>query len=154
MAEVVRRRSARILVVDDDLRVLLIHGFDPARPAVRYWFTPGGGINPSESEVDAAVRELREETGLEVSTSELGASVHHDVDVFSFEGRTYVQDQVFFLLRTPRFDAVPFALDDHEVRSVLRLAWWTLESLLSTTETVYPVGLVRLITGLTSGAQT
>lgn len=153
MADVVHRRAARVLIVDDDCRVLLMQGCDPGDPAVRFWWTPGGGLEPGESSVDAAVRELREETGLEVTSGALGAPVHDNVVVFSFEGQTYEQRQDFFLLRTPHFEAVPAAADDLEIGTVLQLAWWTLDSLTSTTETVYPADLVGLITGLTSGAR-
>ena len=44
------RRSARVLVIDPDGCVLLLRGFDPARPERGdWWFTPGGGVDPGES---------------------------------------------------------------------------------------------------------
>ncbi|TML29501.1 MAG: NUDIX domain-containing protein, partial [Actinobacteria bacterium] len=63
MTEAIPRRASRVLVVDEAGRVLLFHGFDPARPEHGYWFTVGGGLDPGESAVQGAVRELFEETG-------------------------------------------------------------------------------------------
>ncbi len=148
MPDLVRRRAARVLVVDPDGRLLLMHGFDPQKPSVGYWFTPGGGLQPGESMEQAAVREMGEETGFAVSPTDLGSPVWHDVTVFSFEGRTYEQSQDYFLLRVPCFTAAPVAFEAHEARSVRGLAWWTLESLAATTETFHPACLVGLVTGL------
>ena len=52
-------------MVDDRARVLLLRGRDPADPSAgRWWFTPGGGVDPGETVEQAARREIAEETGL------------------------------------------------------------------------------------------
>lgn len=44
------RDVARVVVLDADDNVLLLHGFDPADPSAgRWWFTPGGGVEPGET---------------------------------------------------------------------------------------------------------
>ena len=37
-----RRRTARVLPVDPEGRVLLLHGWDPHHPERPFWFTIGG----------------------------------------------------------------------------------------------------------------
>lgn len=62
---VISRATARPLSGDADGRVLLRHGSDAERA---YWFTIGGGVEPGEGLAEAAVRELRGESGgMEIS---------------------------------------------------------------------------------------
>ena len=60
--------SAGGLVVDDRGQILLIRARDLRDQPV--WTLPKGALNPGESSADAAVREVREETGLPVSIAE------------------------------------------------------------------------------------
>src|SRR3954468_1904840 len=69
---VVRRTTARVLPVRPDGKVLLLHGWDPLKPEVPYWFTIGGGVEAGESVADAACRELREEVGIVLPVDALG----------------------------------------------------------------------------------
>ena len=93
------RRAGRVLVIDDDDRILLLHGFDPADPGNPFWFTVGGGADPGESLAEAAARELREEVGRAVDASALGEPVWHRVTEFGFDGVRYLQDEDYFVLR-------------------------------------------------------
>ena len=152
-ADVVRRRAGRVLVLDGDGRVLLLHGFDPARPAEPYWFTIGGGAKPGESLADAAARELREESGISASAAELGEPVWHEVTNFSFDGRRYQQEQDFFLLRVGAPQISTDGLADEEAAVVDGHRWWAVAELEATGESFYPRELPRLLHDL-SGAGT
>ena len=57
--------AVHIAIVQDGLILLT------QREDVEAWVLPGGGIDPGETIVDAAVREAREETGLEVELTRL-----------------------------------------------------------------------------------
>ena len=60
MSCVTRDFTATTFVVRGGRTILLFHR------DLRQWFPPGGHIHPNELPCDAAVREIREETGLEV----------------------------------------------------------------------------------------
>ena len=62
------RKSARLLVISPGQEVLLfrfVHT-DDALAGKDHWATPGGGLEQDESFRQAAIRELFEETGIEV----------------------------------------------------------------------------------------
>ena len=149
---VVLRRAGRVLVVDGSGRVLLLHGYDPARPGEPYWFTVGGGAKPGESLPQAAARELREETGLVAEPGDLGSPVWHEEAEFGFEGTRYRQEQDFFLLRAgPHPDVSTAGMDDEEAAVVDGHRWWSVAELESTDEAFYPVVLPRLLRDLLAG---
>lgn len=59
--------SAVAVVVDSQNRVLLTRRAARMRSFPKAWVMPGGGIDPGESILEGVVREVKEETGLDVS---------------------------------------------------------------------------------------
>jgi 8-oxo-dGTP pyrophosphatase MutT (NUDIX family) len=144
-ANPIPRRAARVLLLDAAGRVLMFHGFDPARPGWRYWFTVGGGLAEGESPQDGAVRELGEETGLAVAASSLGAPVWHQVMDFPYDGRWYRQEQDFFVVRVTSWEVAVAGFDEEERRSIDGHRWWSPRELDSTDERFYPEELPALL---------
>jgi 8-oxo-dGTP pyrophosphatase MutT (NUDIX family) len=142
---VISRRAGRVLVIDAGGRVLLLHGFDPARPEEPYWFTIGGGAESGESLAQAAARELFEETGISADAAELGEPVWHEVSEFSFDGTSYRQEQDFFELRIGSAVVMTDGLEQEEVAVIDGHRWWTVADLEATTEMFYPRDLPRLL---------
>ncbi len=141
----ITRLAGRVLVIDAGGRVLLLHGFDPARPDEPYWFTIGGGAEPGESLAQAAARELLEETGISARADELGQPVWHEVTDFSYDGTSYRQEQDFFALRIGSAVVLTDGLDDEEAAVIDGHRWWTMAELDSTSEMFYPRELPRLL---------
>jgi 8-oxo-dGTP diphosphatase len=71
------------VVVDNDGRLLVIRRGRP--PGQGLWSLPGGRVEPGETDAAAVIRELREETGLEVTVGRLIGSV----DRPGLDGATY-----------------------------------------------------------------
>jgi 8-oxo-dGTP pyrophosphatase MutT (NUDIX family) len=149
---VIDRQAARVVLTDGE-RVLLQHGFDPARPEDgTWWLTPGGGLNGGESVEDGAVREVREETGLRLSPDRLGPVIATRVCFFNFERRRYRQSETFFAVRVEPFTPEHHGWDEVEQRALIDHRWWTVEELRTTDESVYPRQLAELVEAVLGGS--
>ncbi|MBT1182987.1 NUDIX domain-containing protein [Streptomyces sp. CJ_13] len=139
------RKVSRVILLDPEDRILLLHGFEPGDPSDDWWFTPGGGLEGAETREEAALRELAEETG--IKDVELGPVLWHRYCSFPFDGRRWEQDEWYFLARTRtvRAETVMGGLTELERRSVSGARWWTSEELLAAHETVYPTKLAGLL---------
>ncbi|AXG80552.1 NUDIX hydrolase [Streptomyces paludis] len=138
-----RRKVARVVLLDPEDRILLMRGHEPGDPENGWWFTPGGGLEGTESRAEAALRELVEETG--ITRVELGPVLWHRTCSFPFDGRRWDQDEWYFLARTAQTETAPGGLTELELRSVSGLRWWTSAELSAARETVYPTRLAELL---------
>lgn len=93
-----RRRTGRVVPVDRDGRVLLLHGFEPARPDWWFWFTIGGAVETGETVRQAAARELAEEVGIVVAEELLGEPYLSASIEFDWGGRHIEQHQTFYAI--------------------------------------------------------
>ena len=124
-----RRQTARVLPVNSDGRVLLLHGWDPHHPEAPFWFTICGGAEQGESLRDAATRELREETGIVIDSAALGEPIAHNTVEFSWNGYDIVQGQTFYAVRVESADVTLDGLDDWERATTDKYGWPSAEDL-------------------------
>lgn len=132
-----QRFAVRAVVVTPEREVLLMRTRPFTRPP--YWLTPGGGVEPGETEEEALRRELQEETGLQ--DFEVGPLLmQHSFIGHGPRGargpRRVEHRQRLFLVAHPRFE--PHMSDPLEARTIERFHWWPLHELHYTTETIFP----------------
>lgn len=120
---IVRRRTARVIPVSAQGRALLLRGHDPRRPEAAYWFTIGGGIEPGETDGQAVVRELKEETGIEIDEGSLSDPFYRGRHAYSYDGVDYVASSTFFTIMLDEQTAVRPAGVAGEVITAAK--WWS-----------------------------
>lgn len=132
------RQAVRVLLFDEADRVLLVRFWDGDRS---WWCTPGGGIEPGETDEAAALREISEELGSE--SVELGPCIWTRRHVGVFRGWPFDQSERIYLGRVAAFEPrpTPMALREHGPDD---LRWWTLDELARSTEDFSPRRLAVL----------
>ncbi|MBB5140147.1 ADP-ribose pyrophosphatase YjhB (NUDIX family) [Thermocatellispora tengchongensis] len=146
------RPSARVLLVDGRDRLLLYRGLGVGAGSGAAWFTPGGGVERGEAVAEAAVRELREETGLAVAPAELGPVVATSEGHWrSRRGRLYYSVDSFFFVRVPEWEVDESGWQEYERKMITAVRWWSLPELAETSEQVIPWELVPLMRRLLAG---
>lgn len=150
------RRGARVVLLDDADRVLLVRGHDVDQPERSWWFTVGGGIDAGESDAEAALREVREETGIVLDPTALVGPVLTRSAIFDFYRQHCRQDEVFYVARLRGAVLAGHQLSrdgwtDVEVDVVDELRWWSLDDLAQVDIEVFPEGLADLVRPLLGG---
>ena len=131
--------------MDPQDRVFLFSGIDRTTPDVpAVWFPVGGAVEEGESLADAAVRETAEEMGLLIGDP--GPPIGTQRFEWTFEGTHHDQEETYFLVRTETAaEPVTDRWTEVERATITGHRWWTLDELITTTEAVFPHGLVDLI---------
>ncbi|MFL9839837.1 NUDIX domain-containing protein [Sphingomonas sp. ST-64] len=135
------RPAARILLTDRAGRVLLFRFTPDDRPP--FWCTPGGALDPGESYAQAARRELREETGIDL---DCGPEVaRREAEFVTIEGEAVSADERYFAVTT---DVTDILVDGHtalEQRVMREWRWFTRDELATHDEPYFPADLGAML---------
>jgi 8-oxo-dGTP pyrophosphatase MutT (NUDIX family) len=143
------RTSVRVILLDAADRVLLLGARDPDDDRT-VWFMPGGGVEPGESFIETADRELQEELGVSgLAFTGPVWSRYHD---HTWDGRAIQQTEWFLLARTsrplpPERIRPPGPEGDYFVGA----PWLSVEDIRRSTDLIAPRRLAELLPPLLAG---
>lgn len=135
--------------MDPDGAILLFMTAAPDSSGFARWITPGGGVDEGETHYEAALRELREETGRDFEALE-GPVWTYEFDVAFDQAdhdRGYAE---YFFVRTDRFDPVSTHWTEEEHVDVTDWGWFGAEEIERHPQPYEPDYLPTLIRNLLS----
>ncbi|UTP40794.1 NUDIX domain-containing protein [Phenylobacterium sp. LH3H17] len=145
------RLTARVLLFDPAGAILLLRGRMPGHPASSSaWHTVGGGVDPGETLIEAARREVAEESGF--TEVDLGPVVW----TRSGAGVLVTGEQVlfkehYFVGLCPGGEPSRAGWADYETDLIDDIRWWTPLELAGLTERIYPERFLELFPGIAAG---
>ncbi|MFD3701214.1 NUDIX hydrolase [Streptomyces sp. NPDC058646] len=147
MVETIHRPAARVICLDAAHRILLLRWRDPL-DGNEVWGLPGGGMEPGETPLATARRELSEETGLDPAAV-LDRSVPVELDA-RWNGKRYVGTEQFFLAHFAGGSPSPVrtGLLPYEQVNLHRHAWIPWSDLDSLPDPVVPPQLLAVLGAL------
>ncbi|TYC23054.1 NUDIX hydrolase [Micromonospora sp. MP36] len=153
---VLERRAVRVVVLDAAERVLLFHTRDPEHPRLGVWWElPGGGLDAGETYLEAAVRELREETGIVVAPADVGPPTWRRRASFIHRQWRHLQDEVIVPVRLPGPgpDVDEANRLDYEVEDYFGFRWWPVTEIVGVRPRCYPGRLPELLPAFLAGEE-
>jgi len=140
-----QRLASRILLISPSNQMLLfkIRYLTGALAGMCYWATPGGKLRANESYEAAAIRELYEETGIEVQS--VGQCLAHKEFPWVMPGGEHVLAvEHYFTVHTGTEQCSCAQWTDREREAVCEVRWWSSGELAACHEEVFPPDLNNL----------
>jgi ADP-ribose pyrophosphatase YjhB (NUDIX family) len=151
------RRTVRIVLLNEADELLLMCMDDPEIRSIgslyggHFWTLIGGEIEVNETLLDAAARELFEETDIGPHDVEFGPVVWQgDLDLILHGVPAHIEQQ-FIVARTLEKTTSLANLTPSETVAVRQLAWFSLPSIVSSAERIYPVLLPDYLPDVIAG---
>ncbi|WP_439176959.1 NUDIX hydrolase [Cellvibrio sp. ARAG 10.3] len=141
-----RRLSSRVLVISPLSRILLFRFVyrDGPLSGKDYWATPGGELKSGESYEEAAIRELREETGFLVAS--VGEPVADRELLWKMpSGEDVILVEKFFFAYSIDEKISMKGWSPNEIKNTREFRWWSADDLKNTSDNIYPLDLINIL---------
>ncbi|MCF6225596.1 MAG: NUDIX domain-containing protein [Xanthomonadales bacterium] len=146
--EIQIRKSSRLFIVDEKGRLLLFRYHDEHQEP--FWATVGGELINNEDYIDAARRELKEETGLNL---EIGEVLRERDEIYAVARSAPARWlERYYLINSPNDpDLSKNGWSEEEKSTIRNSKWWNIGELLTENTTTFkPNWIPELLTTVLS----
>jgi 8-oxo-dGTP pyrophosphatase MutT (NUDIX family) len=147
------RDAVRVVLTDASGRILLFHVLTPEEAPDGWWELPGGGIDPGESYLEAAIREIREEAGLDLEPDQVSPPAWRRDSTWRSRGIRRLQHEVVVRARVTadQPEIVDGGRTPEEIEDLVAVRWWRLDEIVASQERFYPGRLPELLPAFLAG---
>ena len=134
------RHAVRAILMDREGQRILLMRAEVPEGTHDLWLTPGGGMEPDESQQQALQREVWEETGQRIGV--LAPPVWTRRHAYTFRGASIEQHETFYFVPTAPFEPTTQYNPAAAEMSVFReFRWWSIAEIKGSAEIFVPVRL-------------
>jgi len=150
----IERDVVRAVVLDAEQCILLFRTRDPTYPELgTWWELPGGGLDPGETYREAIVRELAEETGIAITSEQVGTPNWRRRSTFRYRGERRINNELIVTVRlpvvAPRVDGT--ARVGYEAEDYYDFGWLPVPEVAASRDRFYPGRLPELLESFLAG---
>ena len=133
-----------IIVRQSDSGLELVLGKRNHEGARATWSLPKGTPDDDESAEQTALREVAEETGLDISEADLVGPLASRVVVHGYSDVVTTQDEQFWFVRCAPFEVSTDGHTEVELATMTAHRWWSRAELEQTSEDIWPRNLLTI----------
>ena len=152
-----KRNSVKVILLNRAQELLLVCTDDSTIKPIheeyrgRFWSLVGGKIESGESTLEAAAREVYEETGISSEKIEFGPVVWYgNMDLILHGVATHIH-QCFIVAKTVARQCTLENVKGREKDSLKSLKWFSLDKINNCNEIIYPVSLGKYLFNILIG---